>query len=193
MPTNRNSPRGLRPLKNPYGTIPKVGTYQIASGQTLYHGDVVLINASGLVTIYTTTGCLTGQVLGVMGNYAIQSNANLRECKVFDDPNQLFEVQADDATLTNRALANGALFRLAIATGNTTTLNSKHQLDGNTGTSVTGSGAATVRTVRCEGLVQRIGNDHLLSFAKFAVRFIPSVHHYGMAAVGVLGTRYRGV
>lgn len=189
MATNRNAPRGFVPIKNRGGTIPRIGTYTVAAATTVYQGNLLAINASGLLITGSHTLCITGQIIGAAAGYATAA----QECKVYDDPEQLFELQADDNTVTTVAAAVGALYRLVLTTGNTTTLQSKHQIDASTGAAVTGSGATTVTPIRIEGLVPTIGNSITSSYSRWAVRIIPGVHHYGSSTVGVLGTRFRGV
>ncbi len=79
---NKDVPRGLRP----HGRILRVRPY--TAGSTCYPGDAVSLASDGQVDPAST-----GALIGVAANKADAGQTVM----VYDDPNQLFTAQADDA------------------------------------------------------------------------------------------------
>lgn len=184
MALNINAPMGLRAAQGEYNAAPKLETFAAAVGQTFYEGEPVCISASGVIMKYTDARAIAGGVIGVMANY-IPSSQTDRDCQVYSDPRQVFEIQADDSSISNLAGYRGALFDLVNpTTGNNTTLQSKCELDASSASATIGTNAATLRLVRVENVSKRIDNVQNVSFTTYLVRFVPPVHHRGMASVG---------
>jgi hypothetical protein len=83
---NQDKPCGLKP----HGQVLRLRPY--TSGSACYPGDAVKLASDGQVDPATT-----GELLGVCMSYASGANVTVMVC---DDPNQLFEVQADTAIAT---------------------------------------------------------------------------------------------
>lgn len=108
---NQDKPCGLRP----HGRILRVRPY--TAGSACYPGDAVALAADGQVDPATT-----GALLGVAMSYA---SAQGQTVLVADDPNQLFEVQADDVIAVTDVGLNCTL----TGSPNTTYKRSGHELD----------------------------------------------------------------
>lgn len=185
MALNINAPMGLRAVRGEYNSAPKLETFTAAVGQTFYEGQIVCISASGVLMPYTDARALAGGIIGVIAHY-MPSSATDRECQVYSDPNQVFEIQADDSSISAVSGYRGALFDVVNpTTGNTTTLQSKTELDASSATVMAGTNAATLRPLRVENVSKQIDNVQNVSFTRYLVRFIPPVHHRGMGSVGI--------
>lgn len=79
---NKNQPRGLRP----HGRVLRMRPY--VAGSTIYANAAVSLAADGQVDAATS-----GKLLGVAANYATANQTVF----VYDDPQQLFEVEGDTA------------------------------------------------------------------------------------------------
>jgi hypothetical protein len=114
---NKDKPQGLQPK----GKALRINAYQ--AGGTIYPGDAVKLKSDGTVEVAAASNAL----IGVAGSYATSGN----EVMVFDDPNQLFEIQADDATVDAQTDINLNYDLLATA-GDSTYRVSRHELDAST-------------------------------------------------------------
>ena len=187
---NLDAPLGFRAVSNGVaGSVPRISPYLVAASTTVYEGDVVALNASGLIIAYTTTDAIAGDLIGVAAHKA----AAAEEVLVYDDPAQEFEAQQDAADLTTLADYQFLNFGLVKTTGNTTTLQSKHEIDGGTGLSAFGTNASTVRPVQIVRKSQSINNEigASVSWTKFVVRINPAAHLSGTGGIlrgGGIGT-----
>jgi hypothetical protein len=105
----------------------------------IYEGDMLYAGEGGLVVYNGTTDAQADNLVGVAAHY-VGTAANTGDAVfVYDDPDQEYLCQADDHSLTTVANVNAALLRHApvvYATGNTTTLQSKVEIDASGITSV---------------------------------------------------------
>lgn len=122
---NADAPYGLRPR---YGNA-KTNQYSAGTTTDIFKGDVVSIDTNGHVaTILTTTGSAT--VLGVAANFVDASaSSSAQNVWVYDNPHEEFVLQDDGASGTPALDSTGATAPLVITTGNTTSGQSKHELD----------------------------------------------------------------
>ena len=111
---NANTPFGLRP----YGDLLSVRRY--VAGSTVYPNDPVALATDGQVD-----SSVTAPLLGVAMNYATVG----QDVMVADSPEQLFEVESDEATA---AADVGKNADLALGTASTTYKMSRAYLDGST-------------------------------------------------------------
>lgn len=116
---NADRPKGCQP----YGDIVREGVYQ--AGGTVYPGDVVDLNSSGVV-VAASAG--TNPHLGVAAHYATSG----QDIAVWDSPNQKFVIQSDDGT-TFAQTAVGLNYDLVATSGDTTYKQSRMELDASTG------------------------------------------------------------
>lgn len=80
---NNNQPNGLKP----HGRVLRIRPYTTSA--ICYPGDALTLGSDGCVA-----PAATGALVGVCMSYAASGSTG---CLVADDPNQLFEVQADTA------------------------------------------------------------------------------------------------
>lgn len=123
---NVDSPMGLRPIGNgKAGTAPQITPYTRSGTAVIYEGALVVKNADGVDVYNGTTAAQAYNVLGVAAHYA---SATMTQVLVYDDPDQEFLIQGDSA-VTTPLMVIGWYANLNAVTGNTTTLQSKSELD----------------------------------------------------------------
>lgn len=132
---NQDKPCGLKP----HGRVLRLRPY--TSGSACYPGDAVALASDGQVD-----PAATGELLGVCMSYASASGTTIF---VADDPNQLFEVQADTAIATTDVGLNCTLQ----GSPNTTYKRSGHEIQAST--------IATTNTLSLQilGISTEIGNS----------------------------------
>ncbi len=114
---NRDEPQGFRPKGEPL----RMNKY-IASA-AIYPGDAVAL-ASGKVAPYSS-----GAALGVAASYAA---ADGDACMVYDAPDQLYIVQADETEVDAQADI-GLQYAIVATAGNSAYRVSRQELDSSTG------------------------------------------------------------
>lgn len=114
---NRDEPQGFRPKGEPK----RLNKY-VASG-VVYPGDAVALS-SGKVGAYSS-----GAALGVAASYA---SADGQSVEVWDDPDQLYIVQADEADIDAQADI-GLQYSILATAGSSTYKLSRMELDSSTG------------------------------------------------------------
>lgn len=184
---NRDTPMGLRVLRNANGDFPPVQKF--TTGATvIYEGQLVFLRDDGKVIGVTGTylGVTTAlDILGVAQHHKAAS-ASVSEVLVSLDLNvgQRYVVQADDATITALTDCLGANFALVNASGGVAaTGQSICELDGDTGTS---SAVASGSVVRVVEVSKEVGNVLAAqSWVDLVVQIMPSKLHFGHSA-GVL-------
>jgi hypothetical protein len=136
---NIDWPSGLRPVSNGIaGTAPRMKPYPKLAG-IIYEGDMLYMGEGGVVVYNGTTDAHADNIVGVAAHYVGTAAATGEAVWVYDDPAQEFICQCDGADITVVADANASLLRHApvvYATGNTTTLQSKVEIDSSGITSV---------------------------------------------------------
>lgn len=136
---NTDWPSGLRPVNNgKAGTAPQMRPYPKLAG-IIYENDILYMGEGGVVVYNGTTDANADNLIGVAAHYVGTAADTGEAVFVYDDPDQEYICQIDDHSLTTIADVNAALLRHAVivyATGNTTTLQSKVEIDGDAITSV---------------------------------------------------------
>jgi hypothetical protein len=107
----------------PYGKTCSLQRY--VAGGTIYPGDFVKIGNDGKVVVASASNAL----LGVAASYAVASG----DVMVYDDPEQKFVIQSDDATEPAAQTAVGLNFNIVATAGDSSYKASRMELDGNTG------------------------------------------------------------
>lgn len=186
------TPYGFLPVKRVDG-LPYAGhfrQYKIESGYgaNIYNGSIVQISSDGLITIVTTNGDnSTGFPAGTIGvfvgcqytdpnlGYLLQRNywptgtvASDAVAFVVDDPNVLFQAQAD-GSLAQTNLGNN-IYLAAVqstSTGSTMTGKSNTALDANTAASTTGFAFRIIEFVESE--TSTVGDAYTDVLVKFNV------------------------
>lgn len=182
---NTDFPFGLRAITNQAGTAPQMHEYTAATAGTLYEGQPVAINTTGQVVAYSGTPTGGNRYLGVAVHHRGSSDT-ARTLLVYDDPEQEYEVQVDDNSVTLVGDLIGRNFSLtSISSGSGTTLQSKAEVDGSTGSTV----AVTANTVHeVKGL--RFSSDpqndlSAVSWQRIIVKFNPGAHIFAAEDAGV--------
>jgi hypothetical protein len=143
---NTDSAKGFVPIRNPHGNTVPIEEYQAATAITISPGQILYINGSGLVRVYTGTATGRLGILGAAQGWLAAANAD-RAILVSDDRDQEYEVQVDDATLTNLGLLVGQNFAAVnLTTASTTRLVSLAEIDGDSGVGTNNS--TTIRPFR---------------------------------------------
>lgn len=170
---NKDCPHGFQP----YGRIYRTNSYPLASANTrIARGDILVMTVAGTVDI---GGASATQIIGVAAegrdaNSGASTDARVNHILVYDDPNQLFEAQADSADISSVA-AVFANFNIT-ATASTTQPISQMEIDGDTG--------ATTATLPLKVLkiLPAIDNAYGAN-----VRMICSINNHALKSVGVDG------
>jgi len=196
---NVDRPFGFRAVQNVAGTAPEIRHFSATTNTTFYQGQPVALADTGLLVAWTTTTAVTGNTVGV-AMYGVTGAAGSAtpDVAVYVDPDQVYEVQSDDSSLTVATDYLGALARTVNhSAGNATLLRSSGELDGSSATSVTGKAATNVAPLHildiADGIDNEIGSS--ISWTRFKVKFIPSVHLYGSPTIGLAAATnlYTGV
>lgn len=163
--SNLDNPHGFRPVRMLNGGKVPAHEYKCSTTTAIYEGDVVQLKSTGNVkTITTTTG--VDVMVGVAAHYAAIATTDVL---VYDSPDTVFEGQSDGATDPGSTTALGHIGNtcdLVLNTGNTTTYLSKHEIDYNTISTATGSGAMQI-VAHYDGK----DNDMTLAHARYEVIF----------------------
>lgn len=121
--SNANRPHGF----SPYEEIQRESPY--VAGGTIYPGDLVRMNSSGLVVVASAD---TNPNLGVSAQYATSG----QEVKVWDGPDQKFMVQCDSGgSVDIEQTACGLNYQVVVTSGDTSYKQSRQELDASTGAS----------------------------------------------------------
>lgn len=179
---NLDAPLGFRAVENGVaGTAPRLRKYTVKSSLAIGEGDLVALNSTAQVIAYTTTDAVAGDLIGVAA-HPVTATQTSRDLMVYDDPQQIFEVQADGdvGSAVNSWL--GKLFKVTVNTLNTTTLQSKHELDASASSAVFGTVATQVYPLRVVGVSAAIDNTDLVSYTRYLVQIHPSAHLRGNGA-----------
>lgn len=136
---NKDYPAGLRP----YGEVKSLQKY--TAGAACYPGDLVNLESDGKVDPYAASD----KPLGVAATYAA---ADGDDVLVWDDPDQKFSVQSDDATAPANVSAVGLNYDVVATAGDSTYKISRMELDGS------GSGTDSTKPLRLIGLHPAVDN-----------------------------------
>jgi hypothetical protein len=141
---NVDFPMGFKAVQTKTGVSPRITKYKTDGSAIIYPGDAVKKDGSGRVLTITAA---SDNPMGVAATYAAATAGD--DVYVYDDlTNTIFEVQVDDATLTDDT-STGNFFDITVTTGDTTRLISKHELDGD---------ASAEDTLVLRGKADRPGN-----------------------------------
>lgn len=120
---NTDAPFGFKPVKSPAGNV-YTNKYPALNGTQILEGDLLELSSDGYVDKATTTA---GPFIGVAAasDAASPDSSTVRQVAVFDDPDQIFEAQADSATVAQTNV--GERFLAKLDAGNA--FLSGHQVD----------------------------------------------------------------
>jgi hypothetical protein len=193
--TTSAAPFGFSPSRKRGNNPNAIGTneYPIASGYAanIFTGDLVRINAGNLQTVTDTNEIVQGVFMGCRyvenGEQKFKSyfpsGTSVTDAFgiVCDDPNQVFEVQAD-ASVTAGDLFGSQNFGVVLGAGSTFTGKSGHSIDASTRT----SGIAMVRTldsVNEPGNQVAVGTER--AFLKVNARLVQHTDNFFTTIVSV--------
>lgn len=124
---NKDRPFGFRFARTLHGGPPHIGHYK-NTAVAIYPGDAVHLDGSGRVN----SAAAGDNPMGVAKNY-VSATAD-QDVEVYDNlENTIFTIQADEADLTADTVT-GLFYDIGGTTGNTTTLQSRQELDSNAST-----------------------------------------------------------
>lgn len=193
--TTSAAPFGFSPSRKRGNNPNAIGTneYPIASGYAanIFTGDLVRINAGNLQTVTDTNEIVQGVFMGCRyvenGEQKFKSyfpsGTSVTDAFgiVCDDPNQVFEVQAD-ASVTAGDLFGSQNFGVVLGAGSTFTGKSGHSIDASTRT----SGIAMVRTLNSvdePGNQVAVGTER--AFLKVNARLVQHTDNFFTTIVSV--------
>ena len=172
---NIDAQLGLRPVQSKYGTVPRISEYTRSSTGVIYEGALVYLAEAGFAVYNGTTAAQETSIIGVTAHPVA---ANDTDALIFDDPDQLYMVQADGNAITTAAaalVAQGRYCNLVSHTaGNTLTGQSKIELDTSEVTSV----RAAHDVVQLVRLSSDPKNDVTAANEKWIVKLCPAVTLY---------------
>jgi hypothetical protein len=193
--TTTAAPFGFSPSRKRGNNPNAIGTneYPIASGYAanIFTGDLVRINAGNLQTVTDTNEVVQGVFMGC--RYVENGEQKFKSYFpsgtsttdafgiVCDDPNQVFEVQAD-ASVTAGDLFGSQNFGVVLGAGSTFTGKSGHSIDASTRT----SGIAMVRTLNSvdePGNQVAVGTER--AFLKLNARLVQHTDNFFTTIVSV--------
>ena len=163
---------GLRPIRSPYGTVPRITQYTRSTTGVIYEGALLAKLSTGPTAYNMTTAAQGYNILGVAAHYVASDETKLL---VYDHPDQEYVIQGDANDVTTAAAALELISKytdiVSNTTGNTTTLQAKGELD--TGV-VTGVAVAhnVLQIVRFHA---DPSNDVTTINEKWVVKLVPNV------------------
>lgn len=115
-----NAPFGFRPAKSPSGHV-YANVYKAKNAVQLLEGDLVVLSTDGQIDKANSASATILGAVAASDPSSVSASVE-RDVLVYDDPNQIFEVQTNAATASEFVRADvGARFRLgndsAAATG----------------------------------------------------------------------------
>lgn len=155
-----NAPFGFKSSKCAHGGPPRLALYPFDGGATaIFPGDLVKLSATGEVAPLALSS--DEPILGVAANYVAANSAAATDVYVYDDPEQLFEAQADDTLIDDYI---GDLCDPVINAGDVTRKLSQHALNPD---------AAVTSSLQ---IVEKHPGDSFGQYARALVRV--AKHHY---------------
>lgn len=183
---NLDAPLGLRPVDNGLaGSVPRLEE-MYANSVAIYEGDLLQLETNGQVTPCANVVTTSEPLAGVAANYLAAGTAGqgtTRVVSVYTDPFQRYVLQADDddITATPAAIADfvGLNFDLVYTTGNTTTLQSKHELDASSGATTAGLPLRCIDRWKGIDNIMSAASPSDSAYLKFVVQIVFGKHYFG--------------
>jgi TRAP-type uncharacterized transport system substrate-binding protein len=147
------------PIRNQNGNAPVIRSLDCVS-TVIYEGALLFMSTTGLVGMASSSiisSTMAKKIVGVAVQPKAAAAANVKVLANIS-PDQVFVMQTDDATVTAITDCVGRNFKLvAPAGGNSSTLRSICEIDGNTGTSI-GTSQTSAEIVKCIGVYKGLDN-----------------------------------
>ncbi len=180
---NLDAPMGFNPIRNPHGNTVPSDPYTVTASQAVAPGTIVYMTDAGTIQAYTGTTTGRTNILGAtLGSVA--AAATDRVVEVANSPEQEYEVQTDDNSVT--LVTDGLHANFAgtnLATVNTTLIQSRGEIDGSSATSVNNS--TTVAPFRMLRFSRAADDVATQSYNNVVVK-INSLNHINGTGSGVL-------
>jgi hypothetical protein len=167
------------------GTAPHIQEYQVDTGDIAREGQIVFMIAGNgtdddVIQGWDGSSTGVGQIVGVMAESIVVADTD-RTARVYSDPNQIFEIQADGA-LTNMTDYVGSYFEVTNAdAGNALTGRSTGELE-------TGTADTTIDTINVLLGYDKVRDpevDYTATNPRVQVKIAPQAHIFGSSLTGV--------
>jgi len=174
---NLDGAKGFSPLRSPYGTEIPVEEFQAVTSVAIYPGQILYMSATGEVNIWSGTATGRTSLLGAAMGYLPATQSD-RAILVAHSPEQEYEVQVDDGTLTNVGLITGENFGSTNMTAvNATALRSLAEIDGSdSGVTNNSTSIRPFRALRVSR--NQEGADLSATWPNIVVKINDINHHY---------------
>lgn len=163
--SNTNAPFGFKLVEN-QGPV-RVFRYPKKSGNAIYQGDAVIMDAAGSVDVAVAGG----KLLGIAAEYKAATDTS--PIAVIDDPDAVFEIQASGSLAAADVFLNADI---VATTGDTSLLRSKHALD------VASKNTTATLQLKILGKAQELGNDYG-NYVRMIVRINEHAFRAGVAGI----------
>jgi hypothetical protein len=180
-------PRGLQALRNVNGSAPTVQALDCVT-TVLYEGALAFMSSTGLVRMCTSSvmsSALAKTIVGVFAQGkaagAASAEGSLSKVLVYTDPNQLYEIQTDDASVSTVAGSIGAVFPMVSGqanTGNATHVRSNMEIDGSGAAAAPMDNTTNAEIFQCVAIKKAIDDAAASSWRKLVVRITPRANVY---------------
>lgn len=181
---NTDWPSGLQPVRNRNGSHPEIVVMDCVS-TVLYEGALAFMSSSGLVGMCSSSVISSTLAKDIVGVFAeakpastVGAEGSKSKVRVYIDPEQLYEIQFDDNSVTG---VNGIINRvfpiLTPAAGNA--LNrSTSELDGSAGAAAACASATAAEIFQPIAIVKgpRNGSDASASWTRVVGKLVPKAH-----------------
>lgn len=127
---NTDNPRGFKPIGTIDGGDCVAHEYTVTTSASIFEGDPVIMETAGTVTVAAAGSGVAN--LGIAAEYVASAAAGTK-IRVYDSPNNLYEVQMTTGVTITQADVFGVSEIIAYAAGNTTTGLSIIELEDPTG------------------------------------------------------------
>jgi hypothetical protein len=185
---NKDNPNGLKPVRVNKGTAPEITEGFGKVGSTFYEGMIICRNKTGEMVPVTNANILAANIAGVAAHYLVSATGTEnKKLKYYSDPEQRYVIQCNGTAISSRSGYMDMLFPITnLTTGNTTTLQSKGELAGQSGTSVLACTTSANQPLHCLELYGGIDNTSNASWTRYIVKIVPSLHLRGLNSIGIL-------
>lgn len=125
---NEDTPYGFIPVGHLLGCEIRTREYTVKTGETIYRGDPVIVDATGTVLVAAANDGV--KMIGVAAEYVYDGlSVGGKKIRVYDDPFILFKVQATTGLTPAATDVFNTADMITYAAGNTTTKQSIMELN----------------------------------------------------------------
>ena len=125
---NKDRPTGFTPIGHLLGCEIRTHQYTVKTGETIYRGDPVIVDATGTVLVAAANDGV--KMVGIAAEYVSDADsAGGKKIDVYDDPFILFKVQCTTGQTPAATDRFGTADMITYSAGNTTTKQSIMELN----------------------------------------------------------------